>query len=127
MGWGRPRSCTCGECRKCKHADYMRRWYQRKTLEERRAWIARRDKERVRADDLRRHARNSGQLEYEARRVAVFAVNNAIHRGELERQPCEVCGATENVHGHHDDYSKPFNIRWLCPPHHAAEHNRAAF
>lgn len=26
---GRPRTCTCGECEKCRHREYMHGWYQR--------------------------------------------------------------------------------------------------
>lgn len=55
--------------------------------------------------------------------AARTAVNNAVWRGKLIRQPCEVCGALE-VHGHHDDYSKPLEVRWLCPKHHTEHHNQ---
>jgi hypothetical protein len=46
----------------------------------------------------------------------------AIKSGKLQRQPCEVCGATK-VHGHHDDYTKPLDVRWLCPLHHRRLHS----
>lgn len=46
----------------------------------------------------------------------------AIRRGELVRQPCEVCGVVSRVHGHHDDYSQPLIVRWLCALHHRREH-----
>jgi hypothetical protein len=46
----------------------------------------------------------------------------AIRRGHLERQPCEVCGTTEDIHAHHDDYSKPLEVRWLCRTHHIEHH-----
>lgn len=41
-------------------------------------------------------------------------VYEAIRRGELERQPCEECGATEGVQAHHEDYSRPLDVTWLC-------------
>lgn len=44
----------------------------------------------------------------------------ALRRGQLERQPCEVCG--EHAEMHHDDYSKPLEVRWLCKRHHAEHH-----
>jgi hypothetical protein len=37
-------------------------------------------------------------------------------------QPCEKCGSVVDVHRHHDDYSKPLDIRWLCEPHHFELH-----
>jgi ribosomal protein S27AE len=45
----------------------------------------------------------------------------AIKSGKLDRLPCEVCGAGK-VDAHHDDYSKPLEIRWLCRSHHKAHH-----
>ncbi len=47
-------------------------------------------------------------------------VGNAIRAGELHRQPCEKCG--KKAQAHHDDYSKPLEVRWLCPKHHAEHH-----
>lgn len=33
------------------------------------------------------------------------------------KQPCEICG-NEKSQAHHDDYSKPHIVRWLCKKHH---------
>lgn len=46
----------------------------------------------------------------------------AIRANRLVRQPCEVCGSTTKIHGHHDDYSKPLDVRWLCQSHHIEWH-----
>ena len=56
-------------------------------------------------------------LAYKAHNLARTAINN----GTLERMPCEVCGE-ENVAAHHDDYTKPLEVRWLCRLHHAEAH-----
>ena len=50
------------------------------------------------------------------------AVSNAVRDGRLKKMPCEECGTTEHVHGHHDDYSKPLDVRWLCALHHHRHH-----
>lgn len=46
----------------------------------------------------------------------VFAA--AIRAGKITRLPCEVCGSPK-TDGHHEDYSKPLSVRWLCRKHHA--------
>ncbi len=49
------------------------------------------------------------------------AVGNALRSGLLKRSPCEKCGV-EKVEAHHDDYSKPLEVRWLCVSHHREWH-----
>ncbi len=46
---------------------------------------------------------------------------NAVKKGLIKREPCEVCGDIKS-HGHHEDYSKPLEIMWLCHEHHADRH-----
>ena len=50
-------------------------------------------------------------------------VNNALRDGRMRKMPCEVCGSEIAIHGHHDDYSFPLNVRWLCAAHHSEWHN----
>ena len=44
---------------------------------------------------------------------AYTAVKRAVEAGDLTKGPCEECGAAI-AHAHHDDYSKPLEVRWLC-------------
>ncbi|MBA7592340.1 hypothetical protein ES708_34520 [subsurface metagenome] len=47
--------------------------------------------------------------------------HNAIRRAQVhypDRQICEIEGCYELGERHHDDYSKPLEIRWLCKRHH---------
>lgn len=70
-------------------------------------------------------AMKKGKDAWEARnkhkRQAQGKVHNALRTGKLERQPCEVCGEMK-VHAHHEDYSKPLDIKWLCVKHHNERH-----
>lgn len=48
---------------------------------------------------------------------------NEIKYGRLKQQPCELCGIPQ-TQAHHDDYSQPLKVRWLCEKHHRAEHGK---
>src|SRR6185437_6890541 len=37
----------------------------------------------------------------------------AWERGEIKRQPCKVCGEPF-ASAHHEDYTKPLEVTWLC-------------
>ena len=55
------------------------------------------------------------------KRSAHVAVGNAIRDRRLVKRGCEICGE-DNAHGHHDDYSQPLNVAWLCSAHHSQWH-----
>jgi len=47
------------------------------------------------------------------KRKAQKSVYHALRRGDLVRQPCEVCGKGP-AQAHHEDYGRPLDVRWLC-------------
>lgn len=49
-------------------------------------------------------------------------VFQAVKSGALIKKPCEVCGNPKSE-GHHEDYDKPLDVKWLCRLHHAEAHN----
>lgn len=52
------------------------------------------------------------------------AVNNALRDGRLFRpNRCESCNTECKPQGHHDDYTKPLVVRWLCVTCHNNFHN----
>jgi hypothetical protein len=54
--------------------------------------------------------------------IAHIAVRREVRRGNLMKQPCEKCGSNEWIHAHHDDYTKPLDVKWLCAAHHKERH-----
>lgn len=58
---------------------------------------------------------------YPEKVLAHRAVNTVLKNGSLIKQPCEEC-SNPNSQAHHDDYSKPLEVRWLCTKCHTAHH-----
>lgn len=52
--------------------------------------------------------------------IARRMVNNKFLRKGIKGL-CSVCGKS-NAEAHHDDYSKPYEIVWLCVKHHSQLH-----
>lgn len=65
-------------------------------------------------------------LRYPDRHRARVILRRAVAAGRIIRPPCEVCGKP-NAEGHHTDYSKPLDVRWLCFKHHAEVHGKFQF
>ncbi len=95
-----------------------------------------RDPEKVRArrqawrDNNREKVREQGREQAKIYRQrhpekskARDKVKKAVRSGRLVRQSCEVCGDLD-TQAHHDDYSEPLEVRWLCKFHHVQEHKK---
>jgi hypothetical protein len=143
---GRPRTCECGACPKCRARDRAREWWRNLTPDAKQAKLAARDPERVRANDRARYYRHwedrrASTDAYQAthtaqvdvakaawvernpeKRRAHNIVRAAVKTGRLVPEPCEVCG--DKAEAHHDDYDAPLEVRWLCRQHHAELHRR---
>jgi hypothetical protein len=58
------------------------------------------------------------------KRTAHYAVNNAVRDGRLLKpSACSRCGREGvRLEGHHDDYSKPLDVVWMCCRCHRRHH-----
>lgn len=54
---------------------------------------------------------------------ANHTLRRAVKSGRVIKRPCEICGSP-NADAHHDNYSKPLDVKWLCPLHHHAAHRK---
>lgn len=73
------------------------------------------NQERVRAWDHRYHR------EYPEKVAAQHVLQRAIEAGRVERPDTCHCG-NPNPEGHHEDYSRPLMVTWLCHACHMALH-----
>ena len=49
-------------------------------------------------------------------------VNRAYKTGRLEKSECAICGGIDKIEAHHEDYTKPLDVIFLCSVHHHAVH-----
>lgn len=57
------------------------------------------------------------------KRAARVALGNAVRDGTVKKAPeCEVCSVSGDLNGHHEDYSKPLEVIWVCNACHAFIH-----
>jgi len=75
----------------------------------------------IRRQQAHRIATVKHRAAYPEKYAARNAVRSALRSGLLVRMPCEICGC-EKSEAHHDDYSRPLDVRWLCRVHHLMHH-----
>lgn len=111
---------TC--CKKCVNK-LKKQYYQanRKRIREYDRAIAKTERGKKYKADKRRRMKKKYPEKHKARNIVYFAIKS----GKLTRQPCQVCG-NPKVEAHHDDYSKPLDVRWLCHKHHREVHGQQA-
>lgn len=80
-------------------------------------------------EEAKRRAANDWKKEYRknpealAKHKARQILGDAVRSGRIARGPCEVPGCKDTkTEGHHDDYSRPLDVRWLCAKHHKEIH-----
>ena len=122
-----------GDCKVCKNAQ-TRQWVidhrERKAATDKQ-W-KQSHPERVKATDKRWRLENLEAVAVSSAEYRVanplkikahYAVKNAITAGKLTRPDnCSECNATGTIQAHHDDYTKPLEVMWLCQTCHIAWH-----
>lgn len=104
------RDGTLNVCKSCVR-DYQRE--RRAALLSDPAWVL---MEKARC---REKSKRTSPIKRKARR----AVSLAIGKGILRRLDfCESCGSRDGIEAHHEDYSRPLDIKWLCKRCHTDVH-----
>ena len=123
-----------GKCKECTKADALThraenldkiQAYDRKRPNAAKRRILGRKNYRKRISTPEGRAREwrlARQYKNSDRRACYSIVENAIRSGKLKRMPCERCPATEHIVAHHEDYTKPMEVIWLCRSCHGSRH-----
>ncbi len=130
----------CKECRKIeskeryqKDKEKLKKYYAIRYIEmkevintrNKRYAQSERGKERIREKSRERRMELKNTPEYKARKQ----IGWRVEKGKiLKPDKCEICGEGEeqrNIHGHHEDYSKPLEVVWCCPQCHSNIHKKS--
>lgn len=118
------RGTVCKECR----AEQNRAWYRTPSASER--FEARKERKELQQKKYRESAKGRAtaiakfrrdKLKHTEKYKARYKLRNAVWQGKIIKLPCEVCG-DKRSQGHHEDYTKALEVKWLCDKHHKALH-----
>lgn len=106
-------------CRDCNRQ--RQREYRRLNPQKQREWEER-NREASKAKHVQRKRR--WLAENREKHLAHVAVSKAVKRGTITRpDACERCGRNGRVEAHHRDYSRRFDVQWLCGSCHRLTHS----
>jgi hypothetical protein len=122
---------TCKECRKegvranrKKNIEYYREFDRKRAMLPHRVAA----REAYKKTDAGKKSIKKSQEKWKKnnllKRAANVMVGNAVRDGKLLKpKKCSCCGKRSSmIHGHHDDYYKPLEVRWLCTNCHTKWH-----
>jgi len=73
----------------------------------------------VRVEKQRAKRKEDGNLRHNARQK----VARAVAKGQIKKMDeCFFCGTGQSLQAHHEDYTKPLDVFWLCPKCHGKLH-----
>lgn len=115
---------TCIKCNKIKDLEYFRKnknSWQGRTNECKQCAVKRNKKVWNNWFRKNKEIYNEKYVDI-IKKKARNALGKAVFMGKIIKGPCIVC-RNYKTQGHHDDYSKPLEVIWLCSRHHYEKHN----
>ncbi len=107
------------KCKECTKGDSKKTYEKIQSIPE--LAIRERKRQRIKENKRRIEGRTKKYKKQLRRSPASDILARAIRLKQIEKKPCEICGKTR-AQGHHEDYSKPLDVVWLCIRHHNDRH-----
>lgn len=123
-------------CKECIKKNVRNHYY--KNIDVIRESERKRYQKRKNNPEYKKRVKETLRLWYKNNRARANELNKAyykrhglprnINRKLSESIPnnCEICNVEKSkvfaLHGHHENYSKPFNVKWICPSCHGKLH-----
>lgn len=108
------------QCRKCHGQTNIRSRNKEAAREANKLYMRRRTEQNP--EKVREGWRNKKKPEPHKKKAREI-LNEAVRSGKIHRPSiCQSCGAEATVHGHHEDYTKPLEVVWLCSECHGKRH-----
>lgn len=127
----------CSKCKECikeavkinrkKNHEYYKEYDKKRYQEDPRIRVRHK---RYWVTDAGKNSMNKSRQKWDMnnpeKKKAGSKVANAIRSGRLTKpKECQTCGNKGRIEGHHEDYSKPFDVMWLCNLCHTKIHREA--
>ncbi len=121
---------VCIVCIVCKERFYCynktAKYCNKCFIERYRKYFAKRKRdERERNPGLAREKDRRNHIKYRHQRICNSKVKTALDSGKIVKpKRCQKCKKIDIIQGHHEDYTKPFDIIWLCKDCHYGVHHK---
>lgn len=124
-------------CKSCLK-EYKKKYYQlnkkhlddlhKKYANENRSMVNEYCKKSLKISNKQQETRKRLEIKYKTeKRIQYLAkrkVEYALKSKKIIRGECNICKTDKNIHAHHNDYTKPLVIEWLCAKCHKQKHIR---
>ena len=126
---------TCKECRKAlirrnraQNIDHYREYDHKRNMLPHRVKAREKYQKTDAGKASMRRSKDRWQKANADKRAAHVILGNAVRDGRIEKpESCSECGATEcRIHGHHEDYALPLEVKWVCQRCHNSIHEGLA-
>lgn len=113
----------CNDCNNIRQRSYYKKYMNDPEVYEKRRTSVALYMQRKRNDPSYVAKEKECTVIYPERARARAKLRRNVSNGKIKKLPCQICGDYQSE-GHHEDYSKPLDVIWLCRTHHLEIHRK---